>query len=93
MRSLSTTYLKALAPMITAAAANTAANSIGGPPLGTREPPKVVLLAVALIPYARQAASCCACTMATSACLEMSVGLTIMASAARSSGAAAPNAG
>ena len=48
--------------------------------------------AVALIPNARQAASCCACTMASSACLEMSVALTIMASAARPSGAAAPNA-
>ena len=55
-------------------------------------PPQVVLPAVALIPNARQAASCCACTMASSACLEMSVALTIMASAARPSGAAAPNA-
>jgi hypothetical protein len=88
VRSLSTTYLKALAPVITAAAAN----SIGGP-LGTSEPLKVVLPAVALIPYARQAASCCACTMASSACLEVSVALAIMASAARPSGAAAPNAG
>ena len=89
VRSRSTGQLKALAPTTIAAAAN----SGGGPPLGTREPLKVVLPAVALIPNARQTASCCACTMASSACLEVSVALAIMASAARPSGAAAPNAG